>query len=402
MNNDIAVCYLTHNHPDVINQILPIVMDIYASYGIDILVYDDSDDDKTLNIVNSFINEGHDNLYYVDAHCALNGNDKMLLLLKGFGLPKPYKYIWPSKDRCFIFGDSLKNIVDACKSDKYHLIFATSEEDRWEPIIPKIQDEYTDPVLFFSHYGQLTTNWEAMVYNYDKMLGNVNWDDIQSRTLIDSECCFNQTLTVFTRLSEIENPFIRVVHLIKSDRVYSSLASSNWYSAVFNLWINNWVTAISSLPPIYDPYKLSIVKAETMIPMLFGGTDGLLGHKVSGALTKETFDKYRPMWSLVSDYPMEYVDMIIEDKVMDLINIIFQNFLNYFAAHDYIKAYILFINNTSWLKEIYKDGDYEALTFCFNFLKRELSQHGSSQLFNGINTPEELIARYKSLINNTQ
>ena len=31
------------------------------------------------------------------------------------------------------------------------------------------EDEYTDPVLFFSHYGQLTTNWEAMVYNYDKM-----------------------------------------------------------------------------------------------------------------------------------------------------------------------------------------------------------------------------------------
>ena len=51
MKYSVALCYLTHNHPDVIREVFDNSLNAYSSHGIDVFVYDDSDDEQTRNIV---------------------------------------------------------------------------------------------------------------------------------------------------------------------------------------------------------------------------------------------------------------------------------------------------------------------------------------------------------------
>lgn len=94
MKYSIACCFLTHNHPDIVKDILDKCLKIYANFGVDIFFYDDSDDDATKQIAEKKISEGASNLFYIDVHSAINGDHKYYLILQGYGLPKDYDYIW--------------------------------------------------------------------------------------------------------------------------------------------------------------------------------------------------------------------------------------------------------------------------------------------------------------------
>jgi cellulose synthase/poly-beta-1,6-N-acetylglucosamine synthase-like glycosyltransferase len=88
MKSSVALCYLTHNHPDVIQEVFENALDEYKSHGIDVFIYDDSDDDKTKDIVSAYMEKGYENLYYVDSHGLVNGDHKYLVVIQGAGLPK--------------------------------------------------------------------------------------------------------------------------------------------------------------------------------------------------------------------------------------------------------------------------------------------------------------------------
>ena len=51
MNSTVACCYLTYNHPEVVEQILERICDTYREKGIDIYYYDSSTDEKTEEII---------------------------------------------------------------------------------------------------------------------------------------------------------------------------------------------------------------------------------------------------------------------------------------------------------------------------------------------------------------
>ena len=393
--NEIALCYLTHNHPDVISQILPLIADEYNTLGIDILVYDDSDDTATLDFVTSFSKE-HTNVYYVDSHIVESGDDKMLHLLKGFGLNKSYKYIWPSKDRCFFSGKTLNDAVNACKQNIYDIVMIAPEHDRWELLTPKVKDVYTSPAEFFSHYGQLSTNWEAMIYKYSTMLAPIDWKELESRSVISKNCNFNQTVTVFTRLSEIPTPTVRVIHSLKGERIYSHLAGSMWSDSLFEIWIDKWVSSISSLPEIYDPYKLSIIRSETGMPSLFGTTDAIIQHHDNGLLTESTFQKYESIWELATDYPVNYVKIILTGDYNRLFHQIIQDFSILLSNQQYDEAYKLFYANR-WLRSTNDEQTYNDICRCFDIYKSERNSRGSSILFEGTHSIDEILNKYYSL-----
>lgn len=398
MNKTLACCYLTHNHPDVMDEVLEQIVPTYGARGIDIYIYDSSDGNETELIVNKYIERNQCNLYYVDARFTEGGDDKLYKIIQGIGLPKHYDYIWPSKDRCFFTGETLDKIVEEIDKD-YDIVFALNENDRWEAVVPKVKDVYTNPVEFFSHYGQLTTNWECLIRKTETMVDPVDWEDFSRRYNLGKDNNFNQGVSVFARLAELENCKIRVIHINPIDKKYSALSHSGWGNMVLELWIESWVMAINSLPSIYDPYKLAVIQSETFIPILFGSIDIFLYRIEEGIITREKFEKYRPLWSLVSDIPLEYVDMMFDDRLQDLVQAIMADFKNAFATHDYIKAQRIFTNNT-WIEQAYGKDDYGILALSFNYFLNEMREHGATRLFMGINTPEEIIERYRSLTNN--
>lgn len=65
MKNRVACCYLTYNHPEAMDEVLEHICVPYGEKGIDIYVYDSSENNDTENVVGKYIEKGQCRLFYV-------------------------------------------------------------------------------------------------------------------------------------------------------------------------------------------------------------------------------------------------------------------------------------------------------------------------------------------------
>ena len=395
MNSTVACCYLTYNHPEVVEQILERICDTYREKGIDIYYYDSSTDEKTEEIIKKYQDKGYDNIYYVDVKFIKSGDEKYLYVIQGNGLKKHYDYIWPTKDRIFFRGKALDEICESMEQGN-DVIFAVNEEDRWELVIPKVKDVYEDPAEFFSHYGQLCTNWEAFIRKTSTMVDGVDWDAYAAKYKVGPDNNFNQLITGFARLSELEKCSIRVVHHEPMDKLCSVLAKSMWRNSFMKVWVDTWIPAIFSLPDIYNPHKLNIIKSELGLFSLFGSTESLIQLREEGILDYERYSALSDMWEMITDYPKEFFELLMLKDDSKMLTLIRERFEKAFAEKDYPKAYLLHIGN-EWLSMTMEKEDYEIMKICFTVYKNEINKYGKSLLFEGVTSVNELISKYKSL-----
>ncbi len=306
MKNRVACCYLTHEHPDVIREVLGHICSEYGKKGIDIYIYDSSAGEETEKIVAEYDAKGLCGLYYIDAGSfggRDGGNDKYLHVLRGDGLSGHYDYIWPTKDRCWFEGETLDRVCEAIDED-HDIVFAVDERDRYELITKLSKDVYTDPVEFFGDYGALTTNWECLIRRTDTMLDPIEWVRYESLYGISGMNNFNQTLSLFVRLSETDKCSIRVIESGLDDKRYSDKAKPLWTSNLMEVWIDKWIPAIYSLPSIYDGHKLAVIKTQLSHISLFGSNDALVAMRDMGAFTKDRVALLWSMWAMISRLPV--------------------------------------------------------------------------------------------------
>lgn len=397
MKKKVACCYLTHEHPDVMDEVLGRIVGLYGTYGIDIYVYDSSASNDTKSVVSRYISSSKENLYYIPMQHLSNekgGDAKYLEVLKGYGLEGGYDYIWPTKDRCWFEGDTLNKICDAI-DEGHDIVFAVDERDRYELIHKELKQIYTDPVEFFGDYGALTTNWECLIRRRDTMLDPIDWDDYECKYNICSENNFNQTLTTFIRLSEMSSCSIRVIESGLDDKRYSDKAEPIWRSEILRIWIDKWIPAIYSLPNVYDGHKLAVIKTQLGHISLFGSNDALIFLRNSGALSDERLELLRTMWDMISRLPYDNLERIMAGDDKALFEEQYCAFKSSFEERDHEKGYYLFIQN-GWLRERFTPEDYRILALSYYILSKD-TRRGYSHLFEGVDSIRALIDRFKVL-----
>ncbi len=393
MKYSLACCFLTHNHPDVVKEILDRCLKVYADHEIDICMYDDSDDDATKNLVDEYISAGADNLYYVDIHEAVNGDHKHYLLMQGYGLPKDYDYIWPSKDRV-CFESSYLDKVCAAVDEGHDVIIGNCEGSRWD-VGARIlqQDVYTSPEEFYRRYASVSTNWEALIRKRETMFKPIPWDEYERKYNIGANCNFNQTITLFARLAEMSYCSMKICRYTYDERFISQKSHSGWGNMMFDLWIDRWVSANFSLPSNYDKYKSEAIKAETNLSELFGSVERFIYYKEDGLYNRSIFDKYNNIWSFVTEIPPEYLRMIADDDYAGAIKGTIDDFERCFVNHDFSRAWWMIAANT-WFKTVYDEKTYWILVTYFNQFREDMMFFGTSSVFNGINSVQDLKMRH--------
>ncbi len=397
MKNRVACCYLTHEHPQVMDEVLSRICKTYADKGIDIYVYDSSASSDTKEVVDRYISSGDADLYYVPMQFMKNekgGDAKYLEVLKGYGLDGEYDYIWPTKDRCWFEGETLDKICEAI-DDNHDIVFALDERDRYELINRQLKQVYSDPVGFFGDYGALTTNWECLIRRKKTMLDPIDWEKYAREYNVGKGNNFNQTMTTFIRLSEMDICSIRVIESGLDDKRYSDKAAPIWKSEIFEIWIEKWIPTIYSLPIVYDGYKLSVIKTQLSHISLFGSNDALLFLKNSGAITAPRMELLRSMWNMISRVPFENLKRIMAGDEKALFEEQYDAFNASFVEKDYEKAYYLFIQN-GWMSERLSKEDYRMIALSFYILSRD-TRRGYSHLFEGVDSVKALIERFKKL-----
>ena len=389
-NRLLAVMVMTHNHPETVKYILEQNIAIYKKYGIDLYICDDGKDNQTKNITEEFISEGYDNLFWVDAHGVEDGDAKYLKAIKQEYTLKEYKYLFPIKDRATFSERIIESISEEVKKD-FDLIMVVNDFERWELKLPPIKDCYDDPTSFFSHYGQLTTNWRSMIFNSETMLNPDNLAEFEEKYHLGAHFEFTQTVVTFSSLAKLSNPKIRVIRAFYQGDANENAdfgAGSAWLNVVFELWIDKWTKAIFGLPEIYNQYKASVLKAETNLGVLFGSVDGLLAHKGRGVLTKEKFEKYRSMWSMISDVPVEWVDLILNEQYETLFTRVYTTLEEYLLNGEYEKAYYTVLQN-KWLEEV--KGDFKKVNYIMFLYKLDCYSQGSSNRLNGVKKLQDIV-----------
>ncbi len=392
MKYSLACCYMTHNHPEVIEEILSRSIKDYADHGIDICICDDSDDDKTANLIKDYQSQGFNNLHYVDSHRALDGSHKYLLVIQGDLLPKEYDYIWISKDRvCFSssYLDKLCTEID----EGHDIIIGTNEAQRADVGVCVCQKQYTDPTEFYRLYGAHSTNWEALIYNNKTFLKPINFENYTQIYGFGKGCSFIQPIVLFARLAEMTKCSIRISRYELGDRFISEKAGSNWGDVMFSLWIDRWVATNFSLPSIYDKYKAEVIKSETNLAELFGSFERMVGFHMANLYNREIFEKYRDMWPFVTDIPIDILELIADGDYNNALRRTIEDFDNSFATHDFKRAWWIIAGNAC-LKGYYDATTYGLLVMCFNKYRENMQLIGASAVFDGVSSIDDLKKKY--------
>ena len=396
MRNKVACCYLTHEHPEVTEEVLGHIYSEYGKRGIDIYIYDSSEGCDTEKVVSHYSEKGEYGLYYIPVKFLgdINGgNGKYLQVLKGKGLKDHYDYIWPTKDRCWFEGQTLDRICDAIDEDR-DVVFAVDERERFELITSPIREYYVDPVEFFRDYGALTTNWECLIRRTDTMLDPIDWDRYEKTFTVGADNNFNQTLTTFVRLSEMNDVSIKVIRSELDDRKYSNKAKPLWINNLFNVWIDKWIPAVYSLPSIYDGYKMSVIGTQLGHISLFGSNDSLIVMRDSGMLTPERVDMLLSMWGMISRIPKSDFERIISRDEKSLFDELYDEFLASFVARDYDRGYYLFIQN-GWLADRLGLDKYRIISLSYYIYLMDKRRGGYSLLFEDVDSLEKLIENFE-------
>ncbi|MBO4266076.1 MAG: hypothetical protein J5910_02700 [Lachnospiraceae bacterium] len=395
MKNKVACCYLTYGHPEAMEEVLEHICEPYGKKGIDIYVYDSSEDNDTEEIVRRYTEKERCRLYYIPVRFIASGDEKYLYVIRQNGLEDHYDYVWPVKDRCWFSGETLDNICTAIDED-HDLVFTADERDRFELVKHNLKEVYTDPVEFFADYGALTTNWECIIRRTDTMLDPVDWDKYVSLYGIGEDNNFNQTVTTFVRLSEMDKCSVRVVPNGINDKHYSDKAVSMWNSRLLEVWIDRWIPAIYSLPSIYDEHKLAVIKTQLGHVSLFGSNDSLIAMRDSGLLTSDRIDQLSSMWGMISRLPYDNLQKILAHEEKSLFNGIYEEYIHSFSDHDYEKGYYLFFQN-GWMSDRIDSKDYVDIGRSYYIYAFEIRTRGYSMLFDGVDSIEDLTEKFRKM-----
>jgi hypothetical protein len=393
MEHNIAFCVMTYNHPDTVEEVLSHTVELYDRYGIDIYYFDASETDATKTVVESYIQNHAGNLYYISTTLSLE--DRMSWALSGKCLKKHYDYIFLIKDRAYFDEITIKKLHE--EAGKHYDVILMPPCHWPLDIYPQPEPEvYTDPTAFFRDYGTHTTNLETVLFNYDTMLKDVDWKEFRDRYFIDDVCDFLQVLVLFTGLTRLNNPRMRVLREREVLRLASNLSGSGWATKVFDVWALEWAAAVDMLPECYDEYKPYVKKRQTMQEYIFGSPNQLVWYAREKILTRQVAQQVKDIWSDLSDIPYECLEYIVDDRQELVVRRLAEMWVEVFRKQQFPQAYHM-LHTNYWLKEACGSYIYNTLDKCFEVYRLELENGIEEGIFRNVYSMEDAVNKYQTM-----
>ncbi|MCR5399051.1 MAG: hypothetical protein K6E68_05885 [Lachnospiraceae bacterium] len=293
----IAVQVLTHNHANVVADVLEKCAEHYKRCGIEIYYYDSSTNDETRRIICDYNEKGYDNLIYVPLEPDTSVYSKRDMVYSGYAFNRDYKYVWISKDRAYVEESALMEILEAAEQSFDVIVTASREGDK--TIIDSAEELYY-------RWAPISSSMNSVILNrftiLDDYVAPVCSDDTENCYLMD----FGHYYTLFEKLSRMNQP--KIARIDMRNRIHNSdLEPPTWEKRVFTIWKDRWIAVNDALPEIYDPYKEYIIKKVAGLPWILAERERLLQLHDMGVLTPETLPHALDGWERISDIPKEVV-----------------------------------------------------------------------------------------------
>lgn len=303
----IAVCVLTHMHPDTVEDVLSHAADVYDDAGIDIYYLDSSTDDKTQKIVEKYAKKHH-NLYFAKYQLCSDGKTKYQMWAERTFFKEKYDYIWPVKDRSYCLKETLEAVLFQARKRRDIIMIGSILTERHD-LRSKL---FTKPTEFYETWGFMTTSIDTILYRADTFLKSLLTTKMWKNKELFDVTGFVHFAYLFSHLANMECPHIKVIKERGMMLLNSKSSQSGWMDQILYIWGTAWVNANDILPDCYNKYKDKVIKVTASLPWLLGNKDRLTELYRQGLISREKFEEVRNIWSRVSFVPIEEVDEILD------------------------------------------------------------------------------------------
>ena len=242
-NKRLCIVVPTYNKKDVISIWVNYFADFYADYGIDIIIYDSSDDNSTEIIVKSANKKNVIYERYTDKPIYLNTIDEKVKSAYKKNYTK-YDYVWVCRDRSIpkfekIY-DAFLDMINKDKDALYVYPHYISKENYY------VKD-YTDHCEFIIQFGNLTS------------LGSIIYSSKILKEMIEKCPVTESGLWTPDALFHVIANRKFCIGSIRNDNFYylPYIGSSFWIKngSSDRLWLEYWPKLVEQLPEIYNNVK---------------------------------------------------------------------------------------------------------------------------------------------------
>lgn len=298
MNRQIAICIPTYNHSYFFKEFIDNgIPELYKRYGIDVYVYDSSEDNETERIMSGLCSDGYNNFYYIRLPKEIFLDTKLMLMLSGYKREKEYDYVWPCRDSTWFLEKTLICVRNILSCD-YDIVVLNPENKLSEYYPPAVDKEYTDINEFYHEVGAYLTGMMGRIFRYKTILEEIDWVQLCEKYRVwVPNGTFLEIAVIFERLAVIEDKF-RGILISNGIAFYeSNLKNSNshWRGKEFEVWGKCWPYTISLLPDKYIN-KEQILKEKAH----FNDVKLLKWLRQKGVLNLKVFFEIVPQWEVLS------------------------------------------------------------------------------------------------------
>lgn len=254
---DLAVVVPTCNRSASVDYLLfTSIRDLWY-FGIDIIICDSSSDRKTEAIVNNFILDGYDNVFYKHCKCGGDASSSADKMIEAYKENLEHDYIWMIYDGIVpniaaVYNDLLK-ITKPAKKPNFIAVDASFRNN--DTHSTKTYDDcaifFSDNALKLADNGGLIVSGKAV-----KILTDKYPVDNENRA-------FWQETALFDYLAESDEEivsYIGDVFSYNANGIEGSFRNNSGDN--FWQWCLEWYKSISNLPSVYDEYKANALKLD--------------------------------------------------------------------------------------------------------------------------------------------
>lgn len=307
----VAICVPTHNHPEVVGDVLAKSINNYANRDIDVYYLDSSTNSDTQEVIEQYQRGGYKNIYYKKVPPTCGVEEKVLKFFEREDFSEEYQYIWPVKDRVYFSVDTIDRVLEDIEHD-YDVILLGAMPPQGRPDI--FTKEYTEASTFYRDWAWQATSLDVVLYNVQTMLSDFSVAEFKKKYKQDYNIYWCTIVLLFNELAEKRQVSIKLFRDAALGIYASPLGKSSWKKETFKIWKDYWISVNLELPSCYDEYKLFVIKDAASLPWIMGSTEELIRLYKIGALSKENFEMVSTNWELVSDVPVSTLKDIAYGK----------------------------------------------------------------------------------------
>lgn len=254
---NLAVIVPTCNRAQAIDNLLFQSARSFRHYGIDIIIYDSSDNDRTEAVVQNFRIDGYKNIIYKRYEGKFDGfslDDKVISAYQEFA--HQYEYLWICRDGLIITIDKIYDDLRRFMEEKYDFIIVDSAFRNEGEETEKVYSCPEDCEAFFREQAVRLVTLGTLILS-----SRVAMELIEQYPVSEKNDSFWQTVAPFYYCAEKRAKVASVVNYVF---VGNGGRNAFWDedNETMSQWVDRWYRAIAGLPSLYDKEKPDVLKID--------------------------------------------------------------------------------------------------------------------------------------------